>query len=67
MRRGLCPECGTQLKSETARSRPYLLNHGQAVDALSRAIPTSRDVELKTIDLQLGRGLLHGTKYEVER
>jgi hypothetical protein len=62
MRRGLCPECGTQLKSETARSRPR-----QAVDALSRAIPTSRDVELKTIDLQLGRGLLHGTKYEVER
>jgi hypothetical protein len=55
------------LNLKTARSRPYFLNRGQAVDASAALIPTSRDVELKTIDLQHGRGLLRGTKYEVER
>jgi hypothetical protein len=37
------------------------------VDALSRAVPTSRDLELKNEALRLGRKLLRGTKYQEER
>jgi hypothetical protein len=36
------------------------------VDALNRAIPTSRDIELKNEALRLGRELLRGTKYDKE-
>jgi hypothetical protein len=37
------------------------------VDALQRAVPHSRDLELREEALRLGRELLRGTKYEEER
>jgi hypothetical protein len=36
------------------------------VDALERAVPHSRDLELREEALRLGRELLRGTKYEEE-
>jgi hypothetical protein len=41
---------------------PIFSTVAKLVDVLSRAIPTSRDVELKTVALQLGRDLLRATK-----
>ena len=37
------------------------------VDALQRAVPHSRDLELREEALRLGRELLRGTKYEEGR
>ena len=48
------------------RRRPDLLHRGQ-VHALQRAVPHSRDLELREEALRLGRELLRGTKYEEER
>jgi hypothetical protein len=62
---------GAGVDEETAR-RPDLASDDDAtlavvaklVDALSRAIPTSHDLELKKEALRLGRELLRGTKYD---
>jgi hypothetical protein len=45
---------------------PIFSTVAKLVDALQRAIPQSRDLELKNEALGLGRELLRGTKYEEE-
>ncbi len=46
---------------------PIFSTVAKLVEALSRPIPMSHDLELKTEALRLGRDLLRGTKYEKER
>jgi hypothetical protein len=46
---------------------PIFSTVAKLVDALQRAIPQSRDLELRDEALRLGRELLSGTKYEEER
>ena len=43
---------------------PIFSTVAKLVDALQRAVPHSRDLELKDEALRLGRELLRGTKYE---
>jgi hypothetical protein len=46
---------------------PIFSTVAKLVDALQRAFPHSRDLELREEPLRLGRELLRGTKYEGER
>jgi hypothetical protein len=46
---------------------PIFSTVAKLVDALQRAVPHSRDLELREEALRLGRELLRGTKYEQER
>jgi hypothetical protein len=46
---------------------PLFSTVAKLVDALQRAVPHSRDLELREEALRLGRELLGGTKYEEER
>jgi hypothetical protein len=46
---------------------PIFSTVAKLVDALQRAVPHSRDLELREEALQLERELLRGTKYEEER
>jgi hypothetical protein len=46
---------------------PIFSTVAKLVDALQRAAPHSRDLELRDEALRLGRELLRGTKYEQER
>jgi hypothetical protein len=46
---------------------PIFSSVAKLVDALQRAVPHSRDLELREEALHLGRELLRGTKYEEER
>jgi hypothetical protein len=46
---------------------PIFSTVAKLVDALQRAVPHSRDLELREEALRLGRDLLWGTKYEEER
>jgi hypothetical protein len=46
---------------------PIFSTVAKLVDALQRAVPHSRDLELRDEALRLGRELLRGTKYEEER
>jgi hypothetical protein len=46
---------------------PIFSTVAKLVDALQRALPHSRDLELRKEALRLGRELLRGTKYEQER
>jgi hypothetical protein len=46
---------------------PIFSTVAKLVDALQRAVPHSRDLELREESLRLGRELLRGTKYEEER
>src|ERR1700724_1862920 len=43
---------------------PIFSTVAKLVDALQRAVPHSRDLELRDEALRLGRELLRGTKYE---
>ena len=43
---------------------PIFSTVAKLVDALQRAVPHSRDLELKEEALRLGRELLRGTRYE---
>ena len=52
---------------ELADSGPIFSIVAKLVDALQRAVPHSRDLELRDEALRLGRELLRGTKYEEER
>jgi len=45
---------------------PIFSSVAKLVDALQRAVPHSRDLELRDEALRLGRELLRGTKYEEE-
>jgi hypothetical protein len=45
---------------------PIFSTVAKLVDALQRAVPHSRDLELRDEALRLGRELLRGTKYEDE-
>jgi hypothetical protein len=45
---------------------PILPTVAKLVDALQRAVPHSRDLELRDEALRAGRELLRGTKYEEE-
>jgi hypothetical protein len=52
--------------SELADDGPIFSTVAKLVDALQRAVPHSRDLELREEALRLGRELLRGTKYEEE-
>jgi hypothetical protein len=46
---------------------PIFSTVAKLVDALQRAVPHSRDLELRDEALRLGRELLRGTKYEEQQ
>jgi hypothetical protein len=46
---------------------PIFSTVAKLVDALQRAVPHSRDLELREEALRAGRELLRGTKYDEER
>jgi hypothetical protein len=46
---------------------PIFSTLAKLVDALERAVPHSRDLELREEALRAGRELLRGAKYEEER
>jgi hypothetical protein len=46
---------------------PIFSTVAKLVDALQRAVPHSRDLELREEALRLGRELLRGTKYEEDQ
>jgi hypothetical protein len=46
---------------------PIFSTVAKLVDALQRAVPHSRDLELRDEALRAGRELLRGTKYEDEK
>jgi len=53
--------------SDWSDDGPIFSTATKLVDALQRAVPHSRNLELREEALRLGRELLRGTKYEQER